>query len=85
MAMHKDDLIIDIDDQVEVLLKQINSTPNHRQQRDFVESFQNMMIDQVLGPFGMSRALFMQHRVMQGLQEKWEWCLRQVDRVQRIL
>lgn len=58
MAMHKDDLIIDIDDQVEVLLKQINSTPNHRQQRDFVESFQNMMIDQVLGPFGMSRALF---------------------------
>jgi len=58
MAMHKDDLIIDIDDQVEVLLQQINSAPNQRQQRDFVESFQNMMIDQVLGPFGLSRALF---------------------------
>lgn len=58
MAIHKDDLIIDIDDQVEVLLQQINSAPNQRQQRDFVESFQNMMIDQVLGPFGLSRALF---------------------------
>ncbi|ROZ84216.1 hypothetical protein EF096_10745 [Pseudomonas neustonica] len=58
MAMHKDDLIIDIDDQVEVLLQQINSAPNQRQQRDFVESFQNMLIDQVLGPFGLSRALF---------------------------
>lgn len=58
MAIHKDDLIIDIDGQVEVLLQQINSAPNQRQQRDFVESFQNMMIDQVLGPFGLSRALF---------------------------
>lgn len=58
MAIHKDDLIIDIDDQVEVLLQQINSAPNQRQQRDFVESFQNMLIDQVLGPFGLSRALF---------------------------
>ena len=58
MAMYKDDLIIDIDDQVEVLLQQINSAPNQRQQRDFVESFQNMLIDQVLGPFGLSRALF---------------------------
>lgn len=58
MAIHKDELIIDIDDQVEVLLQQINSAPNQRQQRDFVESFQNMMIDQVLGPFGLSRALF---------------------------
>lgn len=56
--MYKDDLIIDIDDQVEVLLQQINSAPNQRQQRDFVESFQNMLIDQVLGPFGLSRALF---------------------------
>ncbi|WP_394560510.1 hypothetical protein [Aquipseudomonas alcaligenes] len=58
MAMHKDDLIIDIDDQVEVLLQQINSAPNQRQQHDFVESFQNMLIDQVLGPFGLSRELF---------------------------
>ncbi len=56
--MYKDDLIIDIDDQVEVLLQQINSAPNQRQQRDFVDSFQNMLIDQVLGPFGLSRALF---------------------------
>jgi hypothetical protein len=58
MAINKDDLIIDIDDQVEALLQQINNAPNQRQQRDFVESFQNMMIDQILGPFGLSRELF---------------------------
>lgn len=58
MAAHKDELIIDIDDQVELLLQQINSTPNQQQQRDFVESFQHMLIDQVLGPFGLSRTMF---------------------------
>lgn len=53
-----DSLVIDIDDQVEALLQQINSTPNSGQQKQFVESFQSMLIDQLIGPFGLSRSMF---------------------------
>jgi hypothetical protein len=58
MQAQMEELVIDIDDQIEVLLKQINSLPNQQQQTDFVEQFQHMMIDQLLGPFGLSRVLF---------------------------
>lgn len=58
MTMQRDELVIEIDDQVELLIQQINSTPNQQQQREFVESFQHMLIDQVLGPFGLSRTMF---------------------------
>ncbi|MEH6500659.1 MAG: hypothetical protein V7751_14835 [Pseudoalteromonas distincta] len=58
MEMLRDELVIEIDDQVEFLIKEINSAPNQNQQREFVESFQHMLIDQVLGPFGLSRTMF---------------------------
>ncbi|HWD30494.1 hypothetical protein ACIKP7_05415 [Pseudomonas caricapapayae] len=58
MAMPNDQLVIEIDDQVELLLQQINSAPGHQQQKDFVESFQHMLMDQLLGPFGLSRVMF---------------------------
>lgn len=58
MTIHRDELIIEIDDQVELLIQQINSAPDQQQQQDFVESFQHMLIDQLMGPFGLSRAMF---------------------------
>jgi hypothetical protein len=54
---HKDELIIEIDDQVELLIKEINASPSTQQQNAFIDSFQHMLIDQLMGPFGLSRAL----------------------------
>ncbi len=58
MHISGDKLVIDIDDQVEALLQQINSVSSSEQQKDFVDSFQRMLIDQLIGPFGLSRSMF---------------------------
>ncbi len=58
MYTHENELVIEIDDQVERLIQEINASPNTQQQKAFIDSFQHMLIDQLMGPFGLSRALF---------------------------
>ncbi|SFO81157.1 hypothetical protein SAMN05216601_102259 [Ectopseudomonas composti] len=58
MHTHKDELVIEIDDQIELLIKEINASPNTQQQDAFINSFQHMLIDQLMGPFGLTRAMF---------------------------
>lgn len=52
------DMVIDIDADVEVLIKEINAAPQGQQQKDFIDSFQKMMVDQLMGPFGLTAAMF---------------------------
>jgi len=52
------EMIIEIDADVEALIRDINATPNGQQQTDFIDSFQKMMIDQLMGPFGLTAAMF---------------------------
>ncbi|MEE5118294.1 hypothetical protein V2K50_00340 [Pseudomonas alliivorans] len=52
------DLVVVIDDQIQSLIEEINDAPQHQQQTRFVDEFQNMMIDQLMGPFGLTRAMF---------------------------
>lgn len=54
---YNDNMIIEIDAQVEMLIKEINDAPNG-QQVDVIDSFQKMLIDQLMGPFGLTRAMF---------------------------
>lgn len=58
MHTSSNDLIVQIDDQVEEMIRQINAAPNAQQQAQFVDAFQSMMIDQLMGPFGLTRAMF---------------------------
>ncbi|MDG6398080.1 hypothetical protein RX987_27080 [Pseudomonas syringae pv. actinidiae] len=52
------EMIIEIDADVEALIRDINATPSGQQQTDFIDSFQKMMIDQLMGPFGLTAAMF---------------------------
>lgn len=58
MHTPKDELVIEIDDQIELLIKEINESPNSQQQAAFIDSFQHMLVDQLMGPFGLSRSMF---------------------------
>ncbi|MDH1263362.1 hypothetical protein [Pseudomonas sp. GD03944] len=58
MHTHKDELVIEIDDQIELLIRDINAAPNAKQQTAFIDNFQHMLIDQLMGPFGLTRAMF---------------------------
>jgi hypothetical protein len=52
------ELLVVIDSEIELLIQEINSVPNGQQQVDFIEAFQGMMVDQLMGPFGLTRAMF---------------------------
>lgn len=52
------DLVVVIDDQIQALIEEINHAPQQHQQARFIDEFQNMMIDQLMGPFGLTRAMF---------------------------
>jgi hypothetical protein len=52
------DLIIQIDDEIAGLIEEINAGPNGESQVDFAESLKNVVIDSILGPFGLSASVF---------------------------
>ncbi|MGX5914825.1 hypothetical protein ACR0ST_08860 [Aliidiomarina sp. Khilg15.8] len=56
--MTNDDVLIEIDDQIEVLINEINSAPNNDQQQDFAKSCRDVIVDTLMGPFGLSAAMF---------------------------
>eukprot|EP01031_Cornospumella_fuschlensis_P005252 gene5252-6545_t len=47
-------LTIDIDDQIENLLNEINSAPESARNKEVIEDLQRVLLDSVLGPFGLS-------------------------------
>lgn len=51
------ELVIDIDDRVELLIQEINSAPSG-QAVDIAQSLQSVVIDSLLGPFGLSASMF---------------------------
>jgi hypothetical protein len=58
MQNRHSEIIIEIDAEVEQLLHEINAAPRELQYSDFINAFQKMMIDQLIGPFGLSQAMF---------------------------
>ena len=52
------DLIVQIDDEIAGLIDEINAGPQVASQVDFAESLKNVVIDSILGPFGLSAAMF---------------------------
>jgi hypothetical protein len=53
-----DEILIEIDDQIENLIKEINSAPNRKQQQDFAKACSEVIVDTLMGPFGLTRAMF---------------------------
>lgn len=51
------ELVIEIDDHVELLLQEINSAPPS-QAVDIAQSLHSVVIDSILGPFGLSKTMF---------------------------
>jgi hypothetical protein len=51
-------LVVAIDDEIETLIQEINEQPNAAEQTQFVQAFHNMLVDQLMGPFGLTRAMF---------------------------
>lgn len=52
------DLIVHIDDEIAGLIEEINAGPQVASQVDFAEGLKNVVIDSILGPFGLSAAMF---------------------------
>lgn len=50
-------LVIEVDEQIERLVLEINSVPSSSRHQGFVDSAQEVLIDGLLGPFGLSRAM----------------------------
>ncbi|MBZ8141551.1 hypothetical protein CLD22_16800 [Rubrivivax gelatinosus] len=51
-------IILDVDARIETLISEINATPNSGASATFVDDFQGMLADKLLGPFGLSRSMF---------------------------
>lgn len=52
------EIIIEIDGDVARLIEEINTHPSAAQQENFIDSFQVMLVNQLMGPFGLTRAMF---------------------------
>lgn len=55
------DLIVEIDEQIAVLIEEINAAPGESKV-DFAENLKNVVVDSILGPFGLSAAMFADKR-----------------------
>lgn len=53
-----DDVLIEIDDQIELLIEEINSAPNEQQHQDFATACRDVIVDTLMGPFGLTAAMF---------------------------
>ena len=72
------DLIVEIDEQIAVLIEEINAAPSGKT-IDFAENLKTVVVDSILGPFGLSAAMFAdkdggnittQHNANQGIFAK---------------
>lgn len=54
----RNDVVIEIDDQIERLINEINSSPNEEQQQDFATACRDVVVDSLIGPFGLNAAMF---------------------------
>lgn len=54
-------VIVEIDEQIEKLIEEINSSPNEQQQQDFAKSCRDVLVDSLVGPFGLAEAMFDDH------------------------
>ena len=55
--LHNKDLIIEIDDEIAGLIEEINTNPQGAQ-IDFAENLKDVVIDTIMGPFGLSATIF---------------------------
>ena len=55
------DLIVEIDDQIAVLIQEINAAPGESKS-DFAENLKGVVVDSILGPFGLSATMFADRR-----------------------
>lgn len=53
-----DEVVIEIDDQIEELINEINNAPSSEQQQDFAKACRDVIVDTLMGPFGLSAAMF---------------------------
>lgn len=53
-----DDVLIEIDDEIEALINEINSAPSKEEQQDFGRACRDVIVDTLMGPFGLTRAMF---------------------------
>lgn len=51
-------VLIEIDDEIASLIQEMNEAPAGRQQTDFVKATRDVIIDSIIGPFGLSRHMF---------------------------
>lgn len=49
---------VNIDAHIASLIEEINASPNQAQQQDFIDGFQDLLVEQLMGPFGLTRAMF---------------------------
>lgn len=52
------ELIVEIDDEVERLIQEINAAPGGQKNANFADELKGVLIDSVLGPFGLSQEMF---------------------------
>lgn len=55
---NNDEVVVEIDDQIETLIDEINSAPDDQQQHDFTKECRDVIVDSLLGPFGLGAAMF---------------------------
>ena len=51
------DVVIEIDEQIAILIEEINSTPSEQQQKDFSKACCDVVVDALMGPFGLTSAM----------------------------
>ena len=51
------DVVVEIDGEIEALIAEINTAPSEGRQQEFIGSLQTVVVDSLLGPFGLSRTM----------------------------
>jgi hypothetical protein len=49
---------VEIDAQIASLIEEVNGSSTQAQQKEFIDTFQEMLVEQLMGPFGLERAMF---------------------------
>lgn len=51
-------IVIEIDEQIALLIEEINNSPSAQQQEDFAKACRDVVVETLMGPFGLTAAMF---------------------------
>lgn len=57
-SMEDRNVIIEIDEQIALLIEEINDSPSAQQQEDFAKACRDVVVETLMGPFGLTAAMF---------------------------